>query len=242
MKFFLKSPHQSILNKIKDKAYRTLELDPFSKHKIRSLPNLERIGTQYGGWVVPTDLLDQKSVCYCAGVGEDISFDMGLLKRFNCRVYAFDPTPRAIEYVKNKVQGNPNYTFYDIGLWDKNEKLKFYAPADKDHVSHSILNLQKSKKYFVGRCKSLKEIMEENKHTKIDLLKLDIEGAEYKVIESIIADKLDIGIICVEYDEAHHPLDKRYGARIKKSLKSLLSLNYMIVHVEGNCNYTLVYN
>jgi len=43
--------------------------------------------------------------------------------------------------------------------------------------------------------------MNELGHRKIDLLKIDMEGAEYKVIESIIEDRLDIGVIFVEHKE-----------------------------------------
>jgi FkbM family methyltransferase len=52
--------------------------------------------------------------------------------------------------------------------------------------------------------------MEQLGHDRIDLLKIDIEGAEYKVIESILADKLDIRVICVEYDECFNPIDDRF--------------------------------
>ena len=30
---------------------------------------LERLGTDYGGWTVPVDLLNENSICYCVGVG-----------------------------------------------------------------------------------------------------------------------------------------------------------------------------
>ena len=46
---------------------------------VRSRPQLglEKIGTDYGGWVVPTSLIDRDWVCYSGGVGEDIAFDVG---------------------------------------------------------------------------------------------------------------------------------------------------------------------
>lgn len=51
---------------------------------------LEKLGSKYGGWIVPVDILDKNSICYCVGVGEDITFDLELIKRFDCQVYAFD--------------------------------------------------------------------------------------------------------------------------------------------------------
>jgi FkbM family methyltransferase len=240
MQFSSKDFVQRISNKIKAKAYKVLELDPFSKQKIRSLPFLERIGTQYGGWVVPTDLLDHNSVCYCAGVGEDISFDLGLIERFNCQVFAFDPTPRAVQHVRKNANMKANYKFFDFGLWDKNEKLKFYAPDNPNHVSHSVLNLQKTRTYFEADCKRLSSIMQILGHDKLDLLKIDIEGAEYRVLESIMEDQLEINIICVEYDEAFHAADNGAISRIKSSLRNLKYYGYQMVSADAHCNYTLV--
>jgi len=79
--------------------------------------------------------------------------------------------------------------------------------------------------------------MKENGHKGLDLLKLDIEGAEYKVIESLLEDQLDVRVICVEYDEAHTPLDDGYLARMTGSIESLLESGYSLVAVDG-CNYT----
>lgn len=82
--------------------------------------------------------------------------------------------------------------------------------------------------------------MEENGHSRIDLLILDIEGAEYRVLESILEHNLDIRIICIEYDEAHQPLDSMFGKRLRQSLMSLLISGYQLAAVEPYYNYTLI--
>ena len=68
---------------------------------------LQKIGSDYGGWIVPTAAVSGDWICYSGGVGEDISFDMGLIERFGCNVYAFDPTPRAIRYVRDRAREEP---------------------------------------------------------------------------------------------------------------------------------------
>ena len=74
-------------------------------------------GTRYRGWVIPITLLARDAICYCAGVGEDISFDLELAKRFKCQVFAFDPTPRAIEHIRQNASDLPRFRFFDYGLW-----------------------------------------------------------------------------------------------------------------------------
>lgn len=223
-------------------ACNILSRDRITMNRIEPFPNMRHIGTQYGGFVIPMGLLEENSVCYCVGCGEDISFDLGLIKEFGCHVYGFDPTPRAIKYVRKMTMLQENYHFFDIGLWDMDDSLKFYAPKNPDHVSHSALNLQKTNEYFDARVKRLSQIMHENKHEELNLLKIDVEGAEYSVIRSIIDDNIKISILCVEYDECFNPMDGDYRKRIKESVNSIISFGYTLVFAERNGNYTFVRN
>jgi FkbM family methyltransferase len=225
--------------------------------------DIERIGTTYGGWSIPVNLLNSDSVCYLAGAGEDISFDVGIVNKYNSRVYILDPTPRAYSHyellIQNTQKGlNTNINnepdqwydllpdnrdklnFLKIGLWSGSGEIKFFEPKNSSHVSHSALNLQNTQKYFIGKVKKLSELMKELNHDYLDLLKIDIEGAEYEVIKSIIQDKIQIKVICVEFDEANHRLDNKYLLRIITSLKALFRAGYRIIDYDNKHNYTLI--
>lgn len=221
---------------------RLLGKDQLTLAKIRTRNDLREIGTKYGSWVIPANLLNAGSVCYCVGCGEDISFDLGLIEQFGCEVFAFDPTPRAIDYVKKNAGTNGQYHFYDIGLWDEKDKLKFYVPKNPEHVSHSLINLQQTEDYIEVEVDRLSRIIGYNGHERLDLLKLDIEGAEYRVIESIIEDGIDIAVLCVEFDECNNALNDDYKQRIGASVKKLLAFGYSLVSAQGNGNYTFVKN
>ena len=164
---------------------------------------LVRLGTPYGGKVVPDEVLTSKSICYLAGVGEDISFDIELIKRYGCMVYAFDPTPRAIDFIRRMDPITESYSYWPVGLWHSNGIQRFYAPTNPANVSHSIVNLQRTQGYFEAECRSLANLMAELHHDHIDLLKLDIEGAEYGVLYSMLEHGLDVGVICVEFDQPY---------------------------------------
>jgi len=243
--------------------FNNMGLDLFTCARIIAIDR-ERIGTNYGGWIIPKNEINSDSICYCAGAGEDISFDIGLIKRYSCDVYIFDPTPKAIMHLhklrkslesnrKMMINNNPSL-FYDIplrefiervhyfklGLWDRQTKMKFYCPGSTAHASYSILNLAGTEEYVESSVDRLQNIMNTHDHKKIDLLKLDIEGAEYKVIDSILDDKLDIQIICVEFDEIGNPLNVMFIWRIRKSLQKLLKFGYRIIAIESGCNFTLI--
>jgi FkbM family methyltransferase len=112
------------------------------------------------------------------GCGEDISFDLALIDKYSCEVFGFDPTPRSIAYVERITSGNANYHFQGVGIWEREDTVKFFAPQNSKHVSHSITNLQLTDNYIEIRTIRLKQALTENRHNSLALLKLDIEGAE----------------------------------------------------------------
>jgi FkbM family methyltransferase len=228
------------VGRLANRGFELVGRDRLSFAKIEKRDDLIHIGTEYGGWVVPSRALNSGSICYCAGCGEDISFDLGLIEEYGCPVFAFDPTPRAVEYVRRVAGQNPRYHFGDVGLWHEDGTLRFYAPSNPSHVSHSIVNLQGTTEYIEGKVRRLSHIMKENGHGHIDLLKIDIEGAEYKVLDSILEDRLDVRVICVEFDECFHPLDGGYKRRIRSSIRALAAQGYRLVCSQGGGNYTFM--
>jgi hypothetical protein len=115
---------------VRRRIFLFLRTDLITRRRITARRDLQFVGDRYGGWVIPTGFINPLSVCYCVGCGEDISFDLGLIEKFHCAIFAFDPTPRAIAYVKDRTADIAEYHFSPIGLWDKAEELKFYASTN----------------------------------------------------------------------------------------------------------------
>ena len=232
------------MNKLKNHLLslicKLLKIDNISYKRIVYRDDILRIGSDYGGWAIPSNIFDANSVCYCVGCGEDISFDLGMIKKFGCKIFGFDPTPRAISYVQELTSDIVNYHFSPLGLWDSNDTIKFYEPANPKHVSHSALNLQNTGDYIELNVDRLANIMRNNHHASLDLLKIDIEGAEYKVITSLLEDKLEIKVLCVEFDEWNNSLDSHYKKRISSYINNLATYGYSIVDCDYKGNYTFL--
>src|SRR2546423_1191975 len=110
---------------------------------------LVRLGSAYGGWVGPETRPGKDFVASCAGAGEDITFDLAV-REHGRRVTTFDPTPRAIAHVATIAPPNPAYRFEAVGWWDSTTELRFYAPKNAAHVSHSAVNLQRTEGFFTA--------------------------------------------------------------------------------------------
>ena len=161
---------------------------------------LVRIGSVYGGWWVPTSALRVGQVAYCIGAGEDITFDVGLLDA-GCLVRTCDPTPRAVLHVKRDGPDHPNFRFAPLAVWSKDQALRFFEPRDPLHVSHSALNLQHTDSYIEVEARSLQGLLSHFGDQRMDLLKLDIEGAEHEVLASLSGLECLPATLCVEFDK-----------------------------------------
>ena len=187
---------------------------------------MERLGTNYGGWYVPTNMnLNENSIVYSGGVGEDMSFDLLLQCKYNCNIVLIDPTSKAIKHfdeVKQYYNSKQHFTggiqkdyysciqslspnfdklkYVNIGLWNKKEDLKFYKQSNDNYVSQSLVENMFGQKYDIVPVDSIKNIMEQQCHTQIDLLKLDIEGAEIESVNQMLDDKIYPTYVLIEFD------------------------------------------
>ncbi len=187
-------------------AKQLLMVEPRVRRELR-MP-LEFHGNDYCGWSIPHGVLRRDSVVVDVGLGEDISFSKSLLDRYQCTVHGFDPTPRAIAYVKSL--RCDNFHLHEYGVAAQRGTATFYLPINEAHVSGSLI-----KESHVGNeqiqvqliCVS--DIFEMVGAERISLLKLDIEGAEYDLLASpdfaSCASRIDV--ICIEF---HHRW-KNYG-------------------------------
>jgi FkbM family methyltransferase len=171
----------------------------------------------YGGYRVPVAMLDENSVVYTVGVGEDIRFDLALIARLGCTVHSMDPVQRAADYARSAAANEPRFVFHQIALWSRDETLTFHAPPEPGYVSHSAVDLFGTRPAFQAKGRALRSLMQEWGHDHIDLLKVSAEGAEFEILNTLLRDGPAVPILCAEFslpplDQARDMLNRLDGA------------------------------
>ena len=185
------------------------------------------LGNDGARWCVCPDGLGPSSVVYSVGVGEEISFDLELIRRFGVCLHAFDPTPRAVAWLaKQSLPGN--LFFHPHGVADFDGHAKFLPPANPTHVSHTLVERQTPWPAIEVPVRRLSSIMKELGHDRIDLLKMDIEGAEYAVLKDILASAIPVHQLLVEF---HHRWPEIGAEKTRQAIRDLNSAGYRIFDV-----------
>ncbi len=211
----------------------------------------EKIGSDYGFVAVPTNALHADSIVYSVGAGEDVHSDVEMVRRFGCVVHILDPTPKAIQHFQQlqaSVQsGQPmpsetgqdyaatppimdKLAYHAFALWDKEEVLQFFEPLNPDHVSHSITNIQSSGSFIKVQARTLDSLMAEWGHTRVDYLKLDIEGAEYRVVDYLAQHRIPVTMLYLEYHYNRNIAPLTNIRMIKSSLAQLFARGYRVFY------------
>ena len=222
---------------------------------------LTRLGSASGGWSVPTSKLRPGATAVCVGAGEDIIFDVELNKK-GVTVFTVDPTPRARLHVGRVLAAAASesalsinnstadlydlrgfdqrrFTFLDVGLWNEDTSKRFFAPRNPNSVSHSVVNLQHTTQWFEAKCMTLRTVCNTLRINNIDILKLDVEGAEYAVLRNMVETGFLPPVVCVEFDEAANPSDLGVMKRIAGSIRLLKQSGYTFLYSE-HCNALFV--
>jgi FkbM family methyltransferase len=223
---------------------------------------LIKLGTEYGGWIVPTYMnLNENSVVYSIGVGEDISFDLLLWIKTKCNIVLIDPTIRAVKYFQEiqlyfaddeqykkkfektylkEINFKPDFLkfkYLEKAIWNKRDKLKFYKQSNPEYVSQSLIENMFTDEYYEVDTITLNEVMSSLNHNRIDLLKMDIEGAEVAVLENMLDNKIYPTYLLVEFDLKLK--NKDLNGSTEKIIKKLMEVGYKIIANE-NLNITFM--
>jgi FkbM family methyltransferase len=178
-------------------------------------------------WTICNARLGRESRVLSAGAGNDISFEKALIHRFRCPVVLLDPSPTGAATVLREAIIPEKLQFLPVGLAAGDGELAFREPIDATEGSYAAAdNTGSSTRTFP--CLSLSTVMEKMKWREIDLLKIDIEGSEYSVLQNLLEKALRIRQICVEFH--YGPQFGRSRADAVRMILGLWRAGYDLVH------------
>jgi FkbM family methyltransferase len=191
-------------------------------------PRKAPFGSDYGGWTVAIEELKPARTIYSFGVGNDISFDLAMIQGFGCNVHGFDPSPPVASWIRTQ-KLPANYAFHPYGLGASDGDISFFAPSPKSGMfSVSDRHRQVGGTEVKLSVKCLSSIVASLGSPCIDLLKIDIEGAEYDLLPSIIQCPVPIRQLLIEF---HHRAGVGSLQDTVRSVQELRLAGFELFHV-----------
>ena len=193
------------------------------------LPSI-KYGDPNNDWVFYPNLINSQSRILSFGVGENLSFEYELVKRFECSIDVFDPTPKSIAWFRNH-NFNKSIVMHEYGISNIDGHLEFMPPDNPAHVSHTVIQGVYKTKPMKLRVQKLSTILENLQIKNIDILKMDIEGSEYPVINDLINSCIRPSQILLEF---HHRFHGFSFESTRSSVDSLRKYGYDVFSVSKN--------
>ena len=106
--------------------------------------------------------------------------------KYRCKVVVFEPYEKYAEEINQRFGGNPEITVHTLGLSNKDAVLNIAI----DEESSSIFKADAAANTAEISLKQAKAFLQAQGYKQIDLMKINIEGGEYDLLDHLIAEGL----------------------------------------------------
>jgi len=152
-------------------------------------------------------------------VGANTGQSIDIFSKLNpeCKIMAFEPTPKLFEKLKEKYSGNQNIHLFQMAISDKVGEKSFHENIL--HSSSSFEELDMNSKYLTKKSKvlgvkpneiikasypvkvtTLSDFIREHCNQPIDILKIDTEGHEYYCLMGLFNGTVDVNIRFIQLE------------------------------------------
>ena len=193
-------------------------------------PNLKRIGAKNdGGYIVPDTLLRDSDGLLSFGYGYDSSFERDYIQRTQNQIFIYDHTCDYKKLIFSLLKTIKRFFLFRKNIRDVK---KHYKDLEQHYKFVNSKNVFFNKKEIVKEKKNQNEInlneIFQSIFFKKAILKCDIEGSEYEILQDIITHSEKIICILIEFHNIDQNIEK-----FKKSMNKLCEI-FSIVHLHGN--------
>jgi len=171
------------------------------------------------------DNLSENSVVFDLG-GYYGTWSEEIVKKYNPFIYIFEPIDSLYREIKKKFESNPKIKVFNFGLSDINS-TKHISLENDGSSFHKISN-----NTLLCNVRNVVEFLNEQNINKIDLIKINVEGDEFLILEKLLVEK-KIQIfenIQVQFHDFYpNAIQLRDNLQSKLSLTHKLTYNYDFV-------------
>ena len=207
----------------------------YSFLKAIKTPNLERLGRKLdGGYVVDFEIIKNCNTLITFGLGPDWSFELDYIKvNKDVKIYLYDHSVSSHPYALDVLKYFRRFITF---------RTKFQSLSDRIKYLNQYRSFLKLKNVFFFKKKiaypikqkidtDIKKVFSRIEKKGEVILKSDIEGSEYEIIDQILkySDRIKMSII------EFHWLDKKEEIFLE-SIKKLQE-HFEIIHIHGNNHY-----
>jgi FkbM family methyltransferase len=164
--------------------------------------------------------LGPKSVVFDVG-GYTGDWAAAIHARYSCRVFVFEPVPEFCERIRARFADNPAVSVFDYGLSDRDMTVQMSLAADGSTV------YRQGDRRIDARLRDIDAVIRERNIDAIDLIKINIEGGEFALLERMLDRRLiercrDIQVQFHDF----YPDAERMRTRLRERLARTHQLTY----------------
>lgn len=198
--------------------------------------NLTRLGRNHdGGYVVDFEIVKGCNTLISFGLGPDWSFELDYIKKNKeIKIYMYDYTVSSYPYIKEIWKYFRRFITFRASLESVSNRLK-YLYNYKKFLNSKNVNFFKEKITFPAENKidaDIEKVFSRINKKEEVVLKSDIEGSEYKIIDEILKYSHRIKMLIFEF----HWIDYKEEIFLKSVKK--LKEHFDIIHIHGNNHYS----
>ena len=105
--------------------------------------------------------------------------------KFKCTIHIFEPMRAAAHYIGKRSKNNPKVFVHPVGVGGKTEDITIYIPKGKDEATMHPGDTEVAKEEQI-KVIDIVEVFKTLELKHVDLMKLNIEGAEFDLLDRLI--------------------------------------------------------
>ena len=213
--------------KFVDKKYNFL--------KAVKTPNLVRLGrTHDGGYVVDSEIIKQCNILITFGLGPDWSFELDYIKKNKeIEIYVYDHTVSSYPYIKEVIKYFRRFLTLRATFESVANRIKYLS----SYIGFlNLKNVHYFKEKITYPIQNKIDTDVKKAFSRVDksgdvVLKCDIDGDEYKVVDEILKFSSRIKMLVFEFHLVDNNEENFY-----KSIKKIKEY-FEIIHIHGNNHF-----